>query len=100
MEFLETAWRETRKNKALHDWAVAAYYDRRKDFGAARYYYERIAKNYSDTSLSKDATDRIAEISDRPDKPKQKLPWLAKLFPTPEREKPLVATNPLDKLRR
>ena len=100
MEFLESAWRETRKNKALHDWAVAKYYDNRKDYGAARYYYQKIVQNYSDTSLADDASERMAKISGRPDKPKQKLPWLAKLFPTPEREKPLVATNPLDKLRR
>ena len=100
MEYLESAWRETRKNKALHDWAVAKYYDNRKDYGAARYYYQRIVENYSDTSLSKDASDRVAAIAGRPDKPKQKLPWLAKLFPTPEREKPLVATNPLGRLRR
>ena len=100
IEFLESAWKEVRKNKALHDWGIAKYYDRRKEFRAARHYYSRVARDYDDTSLAKEARDRLDEIAASPDKPSQKLPWLAEMFPTPEREKPLVASNPFDKLRR
>ena len=37
---------------------------------------------------------------DEPAKPDQPLPWLTRMFPTPEREKPLALRNPLDYLRR
>jgi outer membrane protein assembly factor BamD (BamD/ComL family) len=94
-EFLTNAWREVRKNKAMHDWTMAKYYDRRKDFGAARHYYEQIARDYSDTSLSEEARNRASKLAGKPVKPAQRLPWLTKLFPTPEGEKPLVATRPL-----
>jgi outer membrane protein assembly factor BamD (BamD/ComL family) len=99
-EFIANAWRDVRKNKALHDWTVAKYYDRRKDYGAARHYYSRIAEEYSDTSLSEEARDRAGKIADKPSKPPQKLPWLTRLFPTPQRELPLVATKPLERLTR
>lgn len=99
-EFLTEAWKKTRMNKAMHDWEMAKYYDNRREYAAARQYYERVRKDYSDTSLAGDAAKRIEKIADKAPKPDQPLPWLSKMFPTPEREKPLVARNPLDSLRR
>lgn len=99
-EFLNNAYREVRRNKALYDWEMAKYYDNRREFGAAIHYYRQVAQKYGDTNLAKEAETRLAKLGDAPPKPEQKLPWLAKLFPTPEREKPLVARNPLEKLRR
>ncbi len=99
-KYLKEAWKQVRLNKARHDWEMARYYDRRHQFGAARLYYDRVRSDYSDTSLASKASERLAQIGGEPLKPEQKLPWLAKLFPTPEREKPLVARNPLDKLQR
>ena len=87
-------------NKAMHDWEMAHYYDNRKQYAAARQYYERVRENYGDTSLAGDAAERIEEIADKAPKPDQPLPWLSRMFPTPEREKPLVARNPLESLRR
>lgn len=99
-EFLTKAWQQVRLNKAQHDFQMARYYHRRKEFEAARQYYARVRDNYSDTSLGKESVEILAEIGDAPPKPDQALPWLANLFPTPEREKPLVARNPLEQLQR
>ncbi len=99
-EFLTKAWEQVRLNKADHDFSMARYYHRRKEMMAARQYYERVRDNFSDTSLGKEATKILAEIADAPPKPDQPLPWLANMFPTPERDKPVLARNPLDQLQR
>jgi outer membrane protein assembly factor BamD (BamD/ComL family) len=99
-EFLAKAWQEVRLNKADHDWQMARYYHKRKEHGAARQYYERVRDDFGDTSLGKDAVEMLAQIADEPAKPDQPLPWVARMFPTPDREKPLVARNPLEKITR
>ncbi|MCA9151122.1 MAG: tetratricopeptide repeat protein [Planctomycetales bacterium] len=99
-DFLNKTWKEVRLKKAEHDYEMAEYYDNREEYAAARQYYQRVQRNYSDTSLARDASEALARIADSPGKPEQPLPWLAKMFPTPEREKPLVAKNPLESIRR
>jgi outer membrane protein assembly factor BamD (BamD/ComL family) len=99
-EFLTNAWKEVRMNKALHDWSMAKYYDRRQEYAAARHYYRHVRDVYSDTSLATDAAERLTQIAEEPGKPDDPLPWLSRLFPTPDREKPLVARNPLESLKR
>jgi outer membrane protein assembly factor BamD (BamD/ComL family) len=99
-EFLAKAWQEVRLNKAQHDWQLARYYDKREEHAAARQYYERVRNDFGDTSLAGEATEALERIAGKPDKPEQPLPWVADLFPTPDREKPLVARNPLDAMRR
>ena len=99
-EFLTRAWKEVRMNEAIREMKFAKYYDNRQEFRAARRRYEIVARDYRDTSLSHEAEERLAAIGDLPDKPPQRLAWLADLFPTPDREEPLVARNPLDAIRR
>ncbi|MGA1076859.1 MAG: hypothetical protein ACO307_17295, partial [Ilumatobacteraceae bacterium] len=41
---------------------------------------------YSDTNLGREATENLTEIAAEPPKPEQPLPWLADLFPTPDRD--------------
>ena len=79
---------------------MAEYYDKRDEVAAARQYYSRIREDYSDTSLAKEATERIAALPDTGEEESQAMSWLARMFPTPERDKPLVARNPLDAIRR
>ncbi len=99
-EFLAKSWQEVRLKEAEHDWQVARYHHKRKEHGGARQYYERVRDEFGDTSLAKEATEKLAEIADEPSKPEQALPWVARLFPTPDREKPLVARNPFEKVTR
>ena len=90
-EYLEAALKDIRLKQAEQEWKVAVYYDRRKEYGAARYYYEIVQREFGDTSLAAEANTRLAEIHGRPDVPPQRLAWLANLFPTPEKEKPVIA---------
>jgi outer membrane protein assembly factor BamD (BamD/ComL family) len=99
-EFLAKAWQDVRLNKAQHDWEMARYYHKRKEHAAARQYYVRVREEYGDTSLAQEAATELASIRDAPDKPDQALPWVARMFPTNEREQPLVARNPLDNVTR
>jgi outer membrane protein assembly factor BamD (BamD/ComL family) len=99
-EYLTKAAQEVRLKRATHDWELARYYHRRKEHAAARQYYEEVQQNYRDTNLAGEAGKYLQEIQDKPAKPDPPLPWLSRVFPTPERQKPLVARNPLETLRR
>ena len=92
-EFLNNAYREVRRNKAMHDWTMAQYYDGRREFAAAAFYYKQVTQKYDDTNLADEARTRLAQLGDEPAKPSQKRPGLARLFPSRDRDKPLVATS-------
>jgi outer membrane protein assembly factor BamD (BamD/ComL family) len=99
-EFLTKSWKDVRMNRAMREMELARYFDRREEYRAARQHYAIVSRDFSDTSLSREADERLAQLGGRPDKPPQRLAWLAGMFPTPDRERPLVARNPLDGLRR
>jgi outer membrane protein assembly factor BamD (BamD/ComL family) len=99
-EFLTKSWKDVRMNRAMREIELARYFDRREEYRAARQHYAIVARDFSDTSLSREADERLAELGEQPDKPPQRLAWLAGMFPTPEREQPLTARNPVDALRR
>ena len=90
LPFLTKASKDVRMNRAIRDWNLAKYRDRRKEYGAARIQYERVAKEFSDTSLAQSAKTRLADLGGKPDLPPQRLEWLAKAFPTEDAEKPLL----------
>jgi outer membrane protein assembly factor BamD (BamD/ComL family) len=85
-EHLEKAFAEVRVRKARRRHYYAKYYERRGEYGGARYYYNRIVDEFPNSSLAKMAKERIAEIADRPDRPPQRVPWLVKLFPDPPQQ--------------
>ena len=72
-------------NQAKRDYRLAEYRDRREEYRAAKLQYERVAREFSDTSLAEDAKARLAELKGSPDVPPQRLEWLAKAFPTDEK---------------
>jgi outer membrane protein assembly factor BamD (BamD/ComL family) len=80
---------------AKRDWTLAKYYSGRKEYGAARYYYNHIAREYPTSNLAEEARTRMAEIQDEPNRPPQKLAWLVNLFPG-EGDQPLIAEQPQD----
>jgi len=92
-EALRNAGGLIRKRLAEREWSMAKYFDRRWEYGSAKYYYRILASDYADTPLGKKAKARLAELAGKPDKPKQQLGWLVKLFPDPYGE-PLVAARP------
>ncbi len=94
-EPLDTAFKKIRLQKAERQFAHAQYYDRRKEYRAARMHYERVRKDYSDTSLAVEAESRLAQIKGFPDVPKPSMEWLQNLFPeSTKRQEPLIRRNP------
>lgn len=92
-ETLSRAGAEIDYKLAEREMGMAKYFDRRWEYGAARYYYRILASDFPDTKFGKEAKLRLLELKDKPDKPRQQMGWLVNLFPDPY-EKPLVAIRP------
>lgn len=91
-EYLARAFGQVRYKKAEREWHMARYRDRRGEYGAAKFYYSLLAKDYSDTPLAERAKQRITEVADRPDVPPQRFSWLVDMFPERGGVQPLMAT--------
>ncbi|MCH2125164.1 MAG: outer membrane protein assembly factor BamD [Pirellulaceae bacterium] len=90
-EYLTRTHAKARLQKATREWEMARFFDRRRQYGAARMYYQDLVNNYSDVrSLSLQAQERLQEIADRPATPKNYVAWLTDLFPETEDAKPLI----------
>ncbi len=81
------------KEIATRDYRMAAYFDKKKDFGAARFYYAEVIKKYPDTELAKKSTDRVAELKGEPEIPAKPLGFLVDHLPE-SRERTRVARIP------
>lgn len=93
-DFLLSVAKDLRLNQALRDYERAEYFDRRKQYGAARQYYARVRDKFPDTNLAQQSTERLAELGDRPNQPPQYLPWLVEMMPSSKDPKPIMATAP------
>ncbi len=93
-EYLARAYAEVRFKQAEREWKMANYYDARKDYGAAKFYYSLLVREYDETPLAEKAQTRLAEIQGEPDEPDQPLEWLVDMFPAQDNVQPLIATQP------
>lgn len=90
-EFLAKAYKDIRMNRAIREWNLAQYRDRRQEFRAAKIQYRRVAEDFSDTSLGVAAEERLAQLGDAPDLPPQRLEWLARPFESKDgQQQPLL----------
>jgi hypothetical protein len=88
---LTEAWAEVRYKLAEREWSLADYYDRRREYGGARYHWQQILENYGDTPFAERAQARAQATAGLPDAPPQQMAWLVKLFPSKEsRVRPLI----------
>jgi outer membrane protein assembly factor BamD (BamD/ComL family) len=92
-ERLTTVAAQLNKEIASRDYRMAGYYDRKKDYGAARHYYAQVIQKYPDTELSQKSRDRYAEIKAEPENPAKPLGFLVDLLPE-NRERTRVARIP------
>lgn len=99
-EYLSRAYAEVRYKKAEREWKMARYHERRNEFGAARFYYELLAKKFSDTPFAPQAQESLVVIRGRPDVPPQRFEWLVDMFPKEENTQPLIATADSAKKKR
>ena len=70
------------EQRAGRDWAMAQFYEKKKLFGAARYYYRALIDEFPQTQVARAAQTRLEEIKDEPDEPPQRAKWLTDLFPS------------------
>jgi len=70
------------EEQARRDWLMGQYYDKRKQYRAARYYYGLILEEYPTTVAAQHSRQRLDEIKDEPDKPTNHFQWLTDLFPS------------------
>lgn len=68
------------EEKALRYFAIGQYYDNRKYYGAARYYYRATLREFPHTKAAVMAAERIRQIDGLPDKPPNRFKWLTDLF--------------------
>lgn len=93
-EYLTRAWAEVRYKLAEREWVLADYYDRRRQYGGARYHWQQILKDYDDTPFAERAQQRAKQTAGLPATPPQPLPWLVTLFPSKEtRVRPLIQST-------
>lgn len=72
----------------------AEYREKRREYGAARYYYQKLLEAHPDTPHAAVARKRLAAIEEFPAVPTRQLAWLTKIFPDSETAEPLETTFP------
>jgi hypothetical protein len=81
---------------AQRDLSLGKYYEKRGENRAAMIMYERVANNYSDTSLATDVGDRIASLDGKPAVPPQRAQWLVDVMPKSDASRPLIPAGSKD----
>lgn len=71
----------------------ADYREKRKEYGAAAYYYRELLKLHGDTPQADTARERLAVIEKYPAVPTQRLSWLTTIFPDSSSSEPLETTD-------
>ena len=66
--------------KAEREWTVAQYYDNKKQYLAARKYYQAAIDKYPHTHIAEQSRARLDEIRNEPDNPPERFKWLTLLF--------------------
>jgi outer membrane protein assembly factor BamD (BamD/ComL family) len=78
---------------ALRDWTLAQFYEGKSQYGAARYYYTQMIRDYPTTKLAEEARQRMAAIADEPDTPPNYFQWLEDALPS-NRNETIISAQP------
>lgn len=70
----------TKAQKAQVDYEMGVFYERKSKYGAARYWYNGVVREYADTPFAQMANERLEAIKDEPDHPPDRFWWLTNLF--------------------
>jgi len=80
-ERVQQTAREIVEKKAEREWNMGQYYEKKQYFGAARFYYEGLIKEYPTTQYAQLARTRLDQIRDKPEVPPNHFKFLTSLFP-------------------
>jgi outer membrane protein assembly factor BamD (BamD/ComL family) len=64
------------EEQANREFQVAKYYERRSCYGAARFYYQCVMKDFPNTLKAKEAQEQFDKIRTLPDEPPHYFKWL------------------------
>ena len=92
-DYVDRAHAEVRAHLAQQDWYKAKYYERRKEFGGARHYFERVAQGYPTTKAAEAARGQLAQLEDEMDSGSSQVSWLTDIFRPPDRQPILTASE-------
>jgi outer membrane protein assembly factor BamD (BamD/ComL family) len=92
-DYLARSRAEVRYRQAEREWTTAQYFDRKAEYGSAKFYYAIIMNDFPDTPFAQKTRERVVEIGGFPEVPEQRFEWLVDLFPREEDAKPLIATD-------
>ena len=93
-EDLNVSFAKIRFLYAEREWHGAEYRRVRGENGSARFHYNRIIKDFSDTPFAKEAEARLSELEGLPEDPPQRFGPLVKLFGQSKSEQPLIQSVP------
>ena len=91
------ARREIRALRAQRDWETAEYYAKGRHYRAARQYYNRIRREYPNSSFAQQSLARLDSHKDKPDVAPHPLAWAFRWLPSDSNsEEPgtRIATDP------
>ncbi len=85
---LNTAYSKIRFQMAERIWNQADYRRKRGENGSAKFHYQRILEEYSDTPFAAQATEALRELEPLPDDPPQRFKSLVWLFRADNNDRP------------
>ncbi len=74
---------EVRAQLALREWNRAQFYEKNKYFGAAKFHYDIVMKEYPGTPFAKQSEERLAALGGLPDNPPDRFEFLNYVFGQP-----------------
>tara|TARA_R110002049_G_scaffold2750_4_gene21969 strand:+ start:142081 stop:143439 length:1359 start_codon:yes stop_codon:yes gene_type:complete len=74
----------------------ARWREKRKEYGAARVYYQELLERFPAAPQAEVARQRLAATEKLPSVPEQRLSWLADVFPEKRKSSPLKTVHDLD----
>ena len=69
------------EEQAMRDFDMGQFYETKRSYGAARFYYHRLIDRFPDSRTAQRARQRIDAIRDKPDEPPNYFQWLTDLIP-------------------
>ena len=93
LPYLEQQAAMIRNQMAERDFTMAKFFEKRGENRAAKYYYENVAKNYSDTQLADGIDSHIERLAGLPPVPEPPAKFLIDLIPTEKEDKPIIAAG-------
>jgi outer membrane protein assembly factor BamD (BamD/ComL family) len=92
-EMVDRAAAEIARHRADRLAFRAKYNEDRRNYGASRYYYNELLKQFNNTPHADQARTRLAQIESYPAIPETRLSWLTTIFPDSRAKDPLEMTD-------